>query len=209
MAKAEKNSNVTWIWVREAYPAILRLCGSPQLCSAWLAEGINSGQIRWKYQAPPIVDAQNFWRPTADGKFPEIDFEQNLATRLVVADTPGVYGMVHETIYGLAIAKEHLEALGAEMREDDNLSPSSLLRSLVSGLRDADDRWPWDKDPSLRAKGGEVEVRRCQMTCERKLDPAVRHLSTSKICKALEDAGAKGAKGFSESTVKRAFGRIR
>jgi hypothetical protein len=146
MAKAERNSNVTWIWVREAHPAILRFCGSPQLCSTWLAEKIASGQIRWKYQAPPIVDAQNFWQPTATGKFPEIDFEQNLAARDVVTDTPGVIGMARETIYGLAISREDLEALGPEIREDDNLSPS--FRSLVSGLlpffrgggRDAPDR---------------------------------------------------------------------
>jgi hypothetical protein len=122
MAKAERNSNVTWIWVREAYPAILRCCGSPQLCGPWLAEKIASGQIPWKCQAPPTVDVQNFWQPTAAGKLPEIDFEQNSAARDVVAYTPGVIGMARETIYGLAIG----------IRADDNLSPS--FRSLVSGL---------------------------------------------------------------------------
>jgi hypothetical protein len=87
--------------------------------------------------------------------------------------------------------------------------PTSLANTGEGGehddlvkLDEPTDQWPWHKDLTLRQKDGS-EPRRIQMECEKNLKPEIQHLSTAKICKALEKAGVSDA---SDSSVRRAFG---
>jgi hypothetical protein len=110
MAKARQDlRSVTWTWVRNIYPLILEeICGSPQSCGPWLAEQIAAGRVRWRPKAvdPPNEPLDNFWQDPP----PTIDFEECTATKLVVATTPGVVGLLSITLRGLQVAREDFEA---------------------------------------------------------------------------------------------------
>jgi len=48
MAKAgwHSTTSVTWIPIRDAYPAILEICLSPPLCESWFIERAAAGRLR-------------------------------------------------------------------------------------------------------------------------------------------------------------------
>jgi hypothetical protein len=109
MAKAKlEPTSVTWIWVRDIYPLILEICGSPQYCGSWLAEQIAAGRVRWRPKAtrPPNEPLDNFWQ----GSPPSIDFAECTATKLVPAPPGTVVGLASITVLGLEVVREDFEA---------------------------------------------------------------------------------------------------
>jgi hypothetical protein len=110
MAKADQQStSITWTWVRDIYPIVLEICGSPQ-CGPWLAEQIANSRVRSRAKAtrPPDELLDNFWQ----GSPPSIDFEQCTATKLVPAPPGTAAGLASIILLGLAVAREDIEALG-------------------------------------------------------------------------------------------------
>jgi len=110
MAKADQQStSITWTWVRDIYPIVLEICGSPQ-CGPWLAEQIANSRVRSRAKAtrPPDEPLDNFWQ----GSPPSIDFEQCTATKLVPAPPGTAAGLASIILLGLAVAREDIEALG-------------------------------------------------------------------------------------------------
>jgi hypothetical protein len=109
MEKARQDlTSVTWTWVRDIYPLILQeICGSPQSCGPWLVKQIAADRVRWRSVDPPNEPHDNFWQEP----LPTIDFEECTATKLVVATTPGVVGLVSITLRGFQVVREDIEAL--------------------------------------------------------------------------------------------------
>jgi hypothetical protein len=79
------------------------------------------------------------------------------------------------------------------------------------------ERWPWQQDPTLRAKDG-THPRRIQTECERleherKIKPSIKGFSVAKICDELEKAGVSQvepsavARAFGSSSVRRTSGQ--
>jgi hypothetical protein len=111
MAKADQQStSITWTRIRDIFPIVLEICGSPQYCGPWLFEQIANCRVRWQAKAtrPPDEPLDNFWQ----GSPPSIDFEQCTATKLVPAPPGTVVGLVSITLFGLEVVREDIEALG-------------------------------------------------------------------------------------------------
>jgi hypothetical protein len=105
----------------------------------------------------------------------------------VVAD--GVIGFVRETLSGLAVVREDLEALGVRVK--------AAAQAAVHIQQ-----WPWQENPALIREEG-TEPRRVQLECEKRFDPvAIRFLSTSRKRAAFERIGLND---FSDSAIERAF----
>jgi hypothetical protein len=110
MAKASRDStSITWIWIWDIYPGILKICGSPQLCGPWLIAQIAAGRVQWRANTP-LTDEQrkSFWQNSS----PSINFMENSATKLEVAPPGTVTGLYHNTLLGLEVAREDIKALG-------------------------------------------------------------------------------------------------
>jgi hypothetical protein len=196
MAKAGQQST-TWIWIRDAYSAILEFVGSPQDCGPWLVEQIVAGRVRCRAQKSTAADEKNFWQSGTPhtASWPIVNFAACEARRYVVSGIDGVIGFDRETLSGLAVVREDLEALGVVTTTSPatSTSPATAIQ------------WPWQKDPKLLAKEG-TEPRRVQFECEMRLDPELRSLSAVKIWEAL---GKAGVNNFSVSAIERAFTRKR
>ena len=196
MAKAGQQST-TWIWIRDAYSAILEIVGSPQDCGPWLVEQIVAGRVRCRAKKSTAADDKNFWQSGTPhtASWPIVNFARCEARRDVVDGIDGVIGFVRETLSGLAVMREDLEALGVVTTASPatSTSPATAIQ------------WPWQKDPKLLAKEG-TEPRRVQFECEMRLDPTIRFLSTSKKRAALAEAGVNV---ISDSAIERAFTRKR
>ena len=190
MAKAgwHSTTSVTWIPIRDAYPAILEICLSPSLCESWFIERAAAGRLRCQAKKG---DANYFWRsPSASP--PRVDFAACAATRDVVTQIDGVFGFVREALQGIEVVREDLEeALGMPVK-------AAAQAAVI--------QWPWREDPKLLAKEG-TEPRRVQFECEKKFDPALlRSLSAVKIWEALAEAGVNNV---SVSAIERAFTGMR
>ena len=107
----------------------------------------------------------------------------------------GATGFVPETLSGLAIMREDLEALGVVTTASPATSTSPTIVI----------QWPWQENPALIRKEGS-SARHVQLECEARLDPTIRVLSTSKKRAALAEAGVNL---ISDSAIERAFTRKR
>jgi hypothetical protein len=196
MAKAGQQST-TWIWIRVAYSAILEIVGSPQDCGPWLVEQIVAGRVRCRAKKSTAADDRNFWQSGTPhtASWPIVNFAACEARRYVVAGIDGVIGFVRETLSGLAVVREDLEALGVVTTTSPatSTSPATAIQ------------WPWQENPALIRKEGSP-ARRVQLECEARLDPTIRFLSTGKKRAALAKAGVNV---ISDSAIERAFTRKR
>jgi hypothetical protein len=197
MAKVgRKSTSTTWIWIRDAYSAILEIVGSPQDCGPWLVEQIVAERVRCRAKKSTAADDKNFWQSGTPhtASWPIVNFAACTATRDVVPQIDGVL-LVRETLSGLAVVREDLEALGVVTTTSPakSTSPATAIQ------------WPWQENPALIRKEGSP-ARRVQLECEARLDPTIRFLSTSKKRAALAE---KGVNVISDSAIERAFTRKR
>jgi hypothetical protein len=160
MAKAGRQStSISWVWLRDAYPDILKICGSPPLCESWFIEQVIAGRLRWRAKKSTAADNQKFWRNPS----PTVDFAACSATRMVVAQSDAVLGFVTETLLGIEVVREDIVALKHQ--------------------------WPWQENPSLLAKDGSQPRRvqlECEARLD---PETISSLSAEGICDALAAAG--------------------
>ena len=192
MAKAGQQST-TWIWIRDAESAILEFVGSPQDCGPWLVEQIVAGRVRCRAKKSTAADDKNFWQSGTPhtASWPIVNFARCEARRDVFHGIDGANAFVPETLSGLAVVREDLEALGVVTTTSPATStpPATAIQ------------WPWQENPALIRKDGSA-ARRVQLECEARLDPTIRFRSTSKKRAALAEAGVNI---ISDSAIERAF----
>ena len=155
MAKAGRNSRpITWIWVRDIYPVVLEICGSPQYCGPWLVEQIATCQVRCRAKAtlPPGEPLNNFWQ----GSLPSIDFAECTATKLVVAKTPGVVGLVAITLLGLQVVREDIaipDGLTASSSVDQRTEPKLPVSAVSAEHSTTTKGWVEGEVRQMKADG--------------------------------------------------------
>jgi hypothetical protein len=128
-----------------------------------------------------------------------IDLEKSEAWRIVL--DPDMY---RETLRGVQVCREDIEALGVELREDPDTALVLVPRALIGSAPARDElQWPWDANPSLYGRGGK-EVKRIQNLLDEHLDPSMQNLTLPKMRRELEKHGIRDV---SDSGLQRALGR--